>query len=136
MAKRARLSGSADDDAEIVAAIRRVGSRRTRETRSRRTCDESSLAGVLRHSGERCMVRLEFLKQKLTSRLTSLRLISLKLTSTIPTFHSPYMYRLLFRRYGIPNAAPEDPDDLFKSRRVLFVDDFNHGKAVAYWSPE
>lgn len=55
----------------------------------------------------------------------------------IPTFHSPYMRKVLFDRYGIPNAAPHDDDeDLFKSKRVLFVDDEKGGKPVAYWEPK
>lgn len=52
----------------------------------------------------------------------------------IPTYHGKEAYRKLSRRYGLPNAAPEKGESLFGRCRVLFVDDDDNGRPVAYWT--
>lgn len=54
----------------------------------------------------------------------------------IPTYSGRDARRSLFRRWGIPNAAPRPVDSLFGVTRVLFVDDFDDGRPVAYWVPD
>ena len=55
----------------------------------------------------------------------------------IPTFSGQDARRGLTRRWGLPNAAPRPGtrDRYFGKGRVLFVDDFDDGRPVAYWVP-
>lgn len=52
----------------------------------------------------------------------------------IPTYYGKEAYKKLVRRYGLPNAAPKKGESLFGKCRVLFVDDDNNGRPVAYWT--
>lgn len=54
----------------------------------------------------------------------------------IPTYSGREKYKELFRRYGCPNSAPRVGESHFGSCRVLFVDDDNDGKPMAYWVPD
>jgi hypothetical protein len=47
-------------------------------------------------------------------------------------FKGQEAYKELFRRFGIPNAAPLEGEGPFSSTRSLFVDDDNDGEPVAY----
>lgn len=53
--------------------------------------------------------------------------------NALPTFHTPAMRRLLNALYGLPNAAPRDDEMPWNTRRVLFVDDDDDGRPIAYW---
>jgi hypothetical protein len=50
----------------------------------------------------------------------------------LPVFKGQEAYKELFRRFGIPNAAPLEGEGPFSSTRSLFVDDDNDGEPVAY----
>lgn len=54
----------------------------------------------------------------------------------IPTFQGKTTWKELFSQYGLPNAAPQIGESYFGNCRVLFVDDFDDGKPVAYWIPK
>lgn len=56
--------------------------------------------------------------------------------SALPTFRTPTMRRLLTALYGLPNAAPRDHETPWNTRRVLFVDDADNGRPVAFWEEE
>lgn len=50
----------------------------------------------------------------------------------VPTLRGAVARRALTRLYGPPNAAPLPGESPFGRCRVLFVDDFNGGRPVAY----
>lgn len=63
----------------------------------------------------------------------------------VPTLTGVDAGRRLYRMYGIPNAAPSDADvvrrggfvrALFAPGRILFVDDHDGGRPMAYWTRE
>lgn len=63
-------------------------------------------------------------------------------TPYIPTFWGKAVKRQLVAQFGLSNSAPTPKEEkkhgvagaLFKTRRVLFIDD-DTGKPVAYWTP-
>jgi len=52
----------------------------------------------------------------------------------VPHFHTAAARLRLVRRYGLPNSYPAAGERLFGDCRVLFVDDHDGGRPVAYWS--
>lgn len=51
----------------------------------------------------------------------------------IPTYTGDDARKALCSKYGLPNAAPRPGESFFGDCRVLFVDDYDDGKPVAYW---
>jgi hypothetical protein len=61
----------------------------------------------------------------------------------VPVFTGPRARRALVALFGLPNAAPTPEETgrfgalaCISTRRVVFVDDWNEGKARAVWLPE
>ena len=56
----------------------------------------------------------------------------------LPVYLGQEAYKELFRLWGIPNWMPLPGETPFsrKQRRMLFVDDFDDGRPVAYWEIE
>ena len=61
----------------------------------------------------------------------------------VPVFRGERARRALVALFGLPNAAPtanewqeRGPLAAFSTRRLVFVDDSNHGQPRAVWLPE
>lgn len=54
----------------------------------------------------------------------------------IPTFSGKEKWRELFGKWGVPNSAPRQGESHFGRSRVLFRDDWDDGRPVAYWVPD
>ena len=54
----------------------------------------------------------------------------------VPVFRGRGARRLLTTLWGLPDSAPRTGESLFGSCRVLFKDDWNDGRPLAYWIPE
>lgn len=54
----------------------------------------------------------------------------------LPTFRSQTMRRILTDLFGLPNAAPRENETPWGTRRVVFVDDADDGRPIAYWESE
>lgn len=71
--------------------------------------------------------------QEMPAQLKEFPILPERFENSLPVFQGKQAYKELFRRFGIPNAAPRPGESLFGNCRSLFVDDENDGQPVAYW---
>ncbi len=74
-------------------------------------------------------------QQELPPELNGFPLAPVRLENGLPVFHGKAARKELVRRFGLPNAAPGPGESPFGNTRCLFVDDWNHGKPIAYFDP-